>query len=108
MSPSHKMKKAGIVGGISWVSTLDYYKPINQGVNEKLGGLNSAEIIVYSLIFVDVQEKTWEDAYDLLLNACNYLKKCDVDSIVLAANTAHLYANRLQSLPCNCHFTEMN
>lgn len=91
------MKKVGILGGISWVSTLDYYKLINQGVNEKMGGLNSAEIVVYSLNFATLQEKTWADAYGLLLHACTYLKKCEVDAIVLAANTAHLYADRLQA-----------
>ncbi len=91
------MKKIGIVGGISWVSTLDYYKLINQGVNENMGGLNSAEIVVYSLNFATLQEKTWLDAYDLLLHACTYLKKCEVDAIVLAANTAHLYADQLET-----------
>lgn len=90
------MKKVGVVGGISWVSTLDYYKLINQGVNNRLGGLNSAEIIIYSLNFADVQEKTWDGAYELLLNACIHLKRNKVDAIVLAANTAHLYADRLQ------------
>lgn len=90
------MKKIGIVGGISWTSTIDYYKLINQGVNEKLGGLQSAEMIIYSLNFGDVQEKTWEGAYDLLFDACMQLKRCGADAIVLAANTAHLYADRLQ------------
>lgn len=91
------MKKIGIVGGISWVSTTDYYTLINQGVNEKMGGLNSAEIIIYSLNFAELQEKTWIDCYDLLLHACTYLKKCEVNAIVLAANTAHLYADRLEA-----------
>ena len=45
------MKKIGLVGGISWVSTMDYYKFINEGVNSKLGGLNFAECIIYSLNF---------------------------------------------------------
>jgi len=41
------MKKIGLVGGISWISTIDYYRFINEGVNEKLGGLNFAECIIY-------------------------------------------------------------
>ena len=45
------MKKVGLIGGISWVSTMDYYKFINEGVNAKLGGLNFAEILIYSLNF---------------------------------------------------------
>src|SRR5215468_10897899 len=91
-----KLKKIGLVGGISWVSTIDYYRFINEGVNKKLGGLNFAECIIYSLNFADVQEKTWEKSYDLLFNACESLKRSGVDAIVLCANTAHLFADKLQ------------
>ena len=52
------MKKIGLIGGISWVSTMDYYKFLNEGINEKLSGLNFAECIIYSLNFGDIQEKT--------------------------------------------------
>lgn len=90
------MKKVGLIGGISWVSTIDYYKLINEGVNKKLGGLQFAECLIYSLNFGDIQEKTWHNSYDLLLNACLSLKKSGVDAIVLCANTAHLYADRLE------------
>ncbi len=90
------MKKVGLVGGISWVSTIDYYKLINEGVNKKLGGLQFAECLIYSLNFGDIQEKTWEHAYELLLNACLSLKKSGVDAVVLCANTAHMYANELE------------
>jgi aspartate racemase len=89
------MKKIGLVGGISWVSTMDYYKFINEGVNEKLGGLNFAECIIYSLNFGDIQEKGWENSFELLLNACESLKRSGVDAIVLCANTAHLFADKL-------------
>lgn len=91
-----KLKKIGLVGGISWVSTLDYYTFINEGVNNKLGGLNFAECIIYSLNFGDVQEKTWENSYELLLNACESLKKGGAEAIVLCANTAHLFADELE------------
>lgn len=90
------MKKIGLVGGISWVSTMDYYKLINEGINKKLGGLNAAECVIYSLNFGDVQALSWTNAYDLLLNACESLKKSGVDCIVLCANTAHLFADKLQ------------
>lgn len=90
------MKKIGLVGGISWVSTMDYYKFINKGVNSKLGGLNFAECIIYSLNFGDIQAKSWDNSFELLLNACESLKKSGVDSIVLCANTAHLFADELQ------------
>src|SRR3982751_3935499 len=90
------MKKIGLVGGISWVSTMDYYKFINEGVNSKLGGLNFAECMIYSLNFGDIQAKTWNYSFELLLNACETLKRSGVDSIVLCANTAHLFADKLE------------
>ncbi|WP_369764595.1 aspartate/glutamate racemase family protein [Flavobacterium sp. WC2429] len=90
------MNKVGLVGGISWVSTMDYYRFINEGVNAKLGGLNFAECIIYSLNFGDIQAVSWENSFELLLNACQSLKKNGVDSIVLCANTAHLFADKLQ------------
>lgn len=90
------MKKIGLVGGISWVSTLDYYKFINEGVNARLGGLNAAECIVYSLNFGDLQAKGWINSFELLLKACKHLKNAGADSIVLCANTAHLFADELQ------------
>ena len=90
------MNKIGLVGGISWVSTMDYYKFINEGVNAKLGGLDFAECIIYSLNFGDIQAISWDNSFELLLNACESLKKSGVDSIVLCANTAHLFADKLQ------------
>lgn len=92
------MKKIGLVGGISWTSTLDYYRFINEGVNAKLGGLNAAECVIYSLNFGDVQAKSWVNSYELLLNACENLKKSGAEGIVLCANTAHLFADRLQEV----------
>ncbi len=90
------MKKVGLIGGISWVSTIDYYKFINEGVNAKLGGLNFAEILMYSLNFGDIQAKGWENSFDLLFNAGAHLKKAGVGSLALCANTAHLFADELQ------------
>ncbi|KAF2337795.1 MULTISPECIES: aspartate/glutamate racemase family protein [Flavobacterium] len=90
------MRKIGLVGGISWVSTLDYYKFINEGVNARLGGLNAAQCIIYSLNFGDVQAKSWENSFELLLEACESLKRSGAEGIALCANTAHLFADRLQ------------
>lgn len=90
------MKIIGLVGGISWVSTMDYYKFINEGINKRLGGLNFSECIIYSLNFGDVQERGWENSFELLLNACQILKRSGVDAIVLCANTAHLFADDLE------------
>jgi aspartate racemase len=90
------MKKVGLVGGTSWVSTIDYYKFINEGVNKKLGGLQFAECLIYSLNFGDIQEKAWPNSYELLLNACLSLQKSGVDAIVLCANTAHMHADKIE------------
>jgi aspartate racemase len=78
------------------MKTIDYYKYINERVNSKLGGLQFAECVIYSLNFGDIQAKGWNDAFGLLLNACESLKRSGVDCIALCANTAHLYADRLQ------------
>ncbi|WP_440120881.1 aspartate/glutamate racemase family protein [Tenacibaculum sp. Ill] len=91
------MKKIGLVGGISWTSTLDYYKYINEGINQRLGGLSSAECLIYSLNFSDVQNKGWTNSFDLIYNACTNLASSSVDAIVLGANTAHLFADEIQS-----------
>ena len=68
------MRTLGLLGGISWVSTLDYYRYLNEGVNAALGGLNFAECVVYSLNFNEIQQRGWDDwehTYALLLKgAC--------------------------------------
>jgi aspartate racemase len=91
------MKKIGLVGGISWVSTVEYYKLINEGVNNRLGGLHFAECLLYSLNFADVQAIGWENAYELLREACVRLQRGGADAIALCANTAHLFADRLEA-----------
>ncbi|AXT45955.1 MULTISPECIES: aspartate/glutamate racemase family protein [Chromobacterium] len=94
------MKKLGLLGGISWVSTLDYYRYLNEGVNAALGGLNFAECIVYSLNFNDIQQRGWDDwehTHALLLKGCLHLKAAGAEAIVLCANTAHAVANQLET-----------
>ncbi len=73
------MKLLGLVGGISWVSTIDYYRFINEGVNERLGGLTFAQCIIYSLNFDDFQKNNtannWEATFKLIYEACESLKR---------------------------------
>jgi aspartate racemase len=94
------MKKLGLIGGISWVSTADYYKLINQGINDRLGGLNFAECIIYSFNYADIKRNNdandWESTFTMLLAAGNGLKHCGAEAIVLCANTMHLIADRLE------------
>jgi aspartate racemase len=94
------MKKIGLVGGISWVSTLDYYRYINEGINERLGGLEFAECIIYSVNFNDVQRHgwdNWDETFLLLSAACTHLKAAGAEAIVLCANTAHAIADELEA-----------
>ena len=94
------MKKLGLIGGISWTSTIDYYKYINEGVNQKLGGLNFANCIIYSLNFNDFQRHNvaydWDAAFELLVNAGKQLKNAGAEALVLCANTAHIVAERVE------------
>ncbi|RYE54917.1 MAG: amino acid racemase [Sphingobacteriales bacterium] len=70
---------------------------VNEGINNKLGGLNFAECLIYSLNFGDIQDKGWENAYELLFGACDSLKNAGVEAIAMCANTAHLFADKLQT-----------
>lgn len=94
------MKKIGLIGGISWVSTTDYYKLINLGINEKLGGLNFSECLVYSFNYADIKKNNdnndWDSTYEMLLKGCEFLQSGGAEAIVLCANTMHLIADRLQ------------
>lgn len=95
-----RMKKLGLLGGLSWVSTLDYYRYINEGVNKQLGGLNYAECIIYSLNFGDIQRHgwdNWDETFRLLSGGCKHLKAAGAEAIVLCANTAHAIANELEA-----------
>jgi len=95
------MKIIGLVGGISWVSTIDYYRYINIAVNDKLGGLNYAECIIYSLNYAEVikhnTSQDFEGTYKLMLNAATQLKNSGAALIILCANTMHMFADRLQN-----------
>lgn len=91
------MKTIGLVGGISWTSTLDYYKYINIEINQKLGGLESAKCILHSLNFADIQRKGWVNSRDLIVEACLSLINNIVDGIALCCNTAHLFTEDIQS-----------
>ena len=94
------MKIIGLIGGISWVSTADYYKLINQGINEKMGDLNFSECLIYSFNYADIKKNNenndWDSTFNMLLKGCNFLKAGGAEAIVLCANTMHLIADRLE------------
>ena len=94
------MKLMGLIGGMSWQSTSQYYDLINRLVSERLGGLSSARMVVYSLDFAEVEltqrEEQWDDALALLVEAGSALKRAGADFLVLCANTRHKVADQLE------------
>jgi aspartate racemase len=94
------MQTLGLIGGISWVSTVDYYKLINQGINDKLGGLNFSQCIIYSFNYADIKKNNdtndWETTFQMVVKACNHSKSCGATGIVFCANTMHFIAERVE------------
>jgi len=94
------MKIIGMIGGAGWPSTLEYYRIINQETNRRLGGLNSAKIILSSFNYgeIDLLNKKEDHAgvYKLVLDAAQRLKKSSVDFIIIGANTMHQYVDALE------------
>lgn len=95
------MKTLGLIGGTSWVSTIDYYRYINQMTNERLGGLNYAELLLYSLNFDQVKKladaNDWEKFGELFSGVAQNLENAGADAIVLCANTSHIVAEFIES-----------
>lgn len=95
------MKTIGIIGGISWVSTIDYYKLINQLTNQQLGGSHAAQIILYSLNFQEFKSlldaDDWVNISKLFVGIAFRLKEAGADCIVVASNTPHLVADDIQN-----------
>ncbi|HVV54599.1 MAG TPA: aspartate/glutamate racemase family protein [Mucilaginibacter sp.] len=93
------MKILGLIGGISWVSTLDYYRLINEGVNDQLGRLNFAECMIYSFNYQDIKNnndaENWDGTLQMLTRASLAMKAGGAEAIVLCANTMHLVAGKL-------------
>jgi aspartate racemase len=96
------MKIIGLIGGISWVSTADYYKLINQGINDRLGDLNFSECLLYSFNYADIKKNNenndWDSTFNMLLKGCQFLKQGGATAIVLCANTMHFIADRLEEV----------
>ena len=95
------MKTIGLIGGISWLSTVEYYKLLNQLVNEKLGGVEAAKIVMYSLNFAEIKALTMADDWDgitvLVCNTARLLEKAGADCILIGANTMHKIADKVQA-----------
>ena len=88
-----KMKKIGLLGGMSWESSLLYYKIINEYSNSLLGGLNTVESILYTVNFEEIEilqhNNKWEEATEILIDGCIALERAGTDFIVICTNTMH-------------------
>ena len=100
------MKTIGLIGGMSWESSLEYYRIINEEVKAKLGGLHSAKCILYSVDFEEIErcqaEGDWESSGKLLGDAALSLEKAGAEMILICTNTMHKvigYIEEKVSLP---------
>lgn len=93
------MKTIGLIGGMSWESTVTYYQLINQFVAKKLGGLHSAQILLYSVDFEEIErcqsEGNWEKSGEILANIAQKLETAGADFIVICTNTMHKVASQI-------------
>jgi aspartate racemase len=96
------MKTLGLIGGTSWLSTIDYYRIINQTVNEKMGGLNSARLVLYSLNFEEaikfVNENNWTEVSSMFCSAAKKLEKAGAECMIICANTPHKVADDIRKV----------
>jgi len=94
------MKTIGLIGGMSWESSLEYYRIINEGVKRKLGGLHSAKILMYSVDFEEIEkvqhQGKWDEATKLMIEAAQRLEKGGVDFVVICSNTMHKMSGEVQ------------
>lgn len=95
------MKTIGLLGGMSWESTIPYYRLINEGVKAKLGGLHSASLLLHSVDFHEIEvcqrSGEWEKAGDILADAAVGLQNAGAQAIVLCTNTMHKIAGQIEA-----------
>jgi aspartate racemase len=95
------MKTIGIIGGLTWLSTADYYRLINQQINEILGGVEAGKIILYSVNFAEIKILTenndWSTIAAIMKDIAQKLEAAGADCILIGANTMHKIADEVQS-----------
>jgi aspartate racemase len=95
------MKTIGLIGGMSWESSIEYYRIINEEVRDRLGKLHSAQSLMYSLDFAEVEklqrEGRWKEATESMVDAARRLEKGGADFLVICTNTMHKMADEVQS-----------
>lgn len=95
------MKTIGLIGGMSWESTVPYYRLVNEGIKARLGGLHSAKVVLYSVDFHDIEQLQrdgdWDAAGDVLADAARRLQAAGADLLVLCTNTMHKVAPQMEA-----------
>lgn len=94
------MKTIGLIGGMSWESTAEYYRLINEEIKERMGGLHSAKCLLYSVDFGEIElfmrTGQWEKIAEELINAARILENAGADFILLCTNTMHKLYDQIQ------------
>lgn len=94
------MRRIGLLGGMSWESTAEYYRLINQGVSARLGGLHSAKVLMSSVDFAEIEALQvagdWDAAGAALADDASRLERAGADFVVLCTNTMHKVADRIE------------
>lgn len=95
------MKTIGLIGGMSWESTSQYYRIINEEVRRRLGGLHSARCVLWSFDFAEIEalqlRDDWDAAGEALADAARALERAGADLLALCTNTMHLVSDRIES-----------
>ncbi|MBO9490648.1 aspartate/glutamate racemase family protein [Endozoicomonas sp. G2_1] len=95
------MKTIGLLGGMSWQSTVSYYQAINHGVAEALGGLHSAKVNLVSVDFADIEklqhQGKWQETTEILAVAAQNVERSGADCLLICTNTMHKVAEQVQS-----------
>ena len=94
------MKTIGLIGGMSWESSIEYYRLLNELTKKRLGGLHSAKIILYSVDFAPIENWMRNEQWDLILqeltHASQQLEKSGADFILICTNTMHKLMDQMQ------------
>jgi aspartate racemase len=95
------MKTIGMIGGMSWESSIEYYRIINEKVKERLGGLHSAKSVMYSVDFADVEALQhagrWEEATQDMIEAARHVEAGGADFLIICTNTMHKMADEVEA-----------
>lgn len=95
------MKTIGLIGGMSWESSIEYYRIINEETKRRLGGLHSAKSIMYSVNFAEIEalqhQNRWQEATGLMIAAAQSVERAGADFVVLCSNTMHKLANDIEA-----------